>query len=99
MRHTTGDRAAGTSPAQKFAVAVKYLRAGGLGARGHILALLDCFLNLTRYDILLVLSFPVRQRKGGVLVIDFILSVLVAVVSGVICHYITKWLDSDDSDN
>lgn len=30
---------------------------------------------------------------------DFIISVLVAVVGGVICHCITKWLDGDDNDN
>jgi len=30
---------------------------------------------------------------------DAILSFLIAVVGGVPCHYIIKWLDSDDKDN
>lgn len=37
--------------------------------------------------------------KGVLFVADFIISVLIAVVSGVICHYITKWLDGNDYDN
>lgn len=31
--------------------------------------------------------------------IDFAVSVLVAVMGGVICHYIIKWLDGNDNDN
>ncbi len=30
---------------------------------------------------------------------DAILSFLIAVVGGVTCHYIIKWLDRDDKDN
>ena len=30
---------------------------------------------------------------------DAILSFLIAVAAGVTCHYIIKWLDSDDKDN
>lgn len=31
--------------------------------------------------------------------LEFVMSVLVAVVGGVICHYIIKWLDGNDDDN
>lgn len=30
---------------------------------------------------------------------DVVTSFLVAVMGGVVCHYIIKWLDSDDEDN
>lgn len=30
---------------------------------------------------------------------ETLISFLVAVVSGVTCHYIIKWLDRDDNDN
>ena len=30
---------------------------------------------------------------------DMVISILVAVVGGVICHYIIKWLDGDKHDN
>lgn len=30
---------------------------------------------------------------------DFLTSVIVAVMGGVICHYIIKWLDSDEHDD
>ena len=46
-----------------------------------------------------LLSYPIRQRKGGADLVDAIISFLVAVTAGVACHYIVKWLDSDDHDN
>lgn len=30
---------------------------------------------------------------------NFMLSLLVAVIGGVVCHYIIKWLDGNDKDN
>nr|DAR25929.1 MAG TPA: hypothetical protein [Caudoviricetes sp.] len=45
-----------------------------------------------------MLSYPIRQRKGGVQV-EVVISFLVAVMADVTCHYIIKWLDSDDMDN
>lgn len=48
--------------------------------------------------ILSVLSFPDRQREGGGYV-EHLLSLLVSVMGGIICHYIVKWLDRDDNDN
>ena len=39
------------------------------------------------------------QQKGGANMSDAILSFLIAVAGGVTCHYIIKWLDSDDKDN
>ncbi len=30
---------------------------------------------------------------------DLLLSLLVTVVGGEVCHYIIKWLDSNDHDN
>lgn len=37
--------------------------------------------------------------KGVFHMCDIAASILVAVVGGVICHYIIKWLDSDDNDD
>ena len=34
------------------------------------------------------------QQKGGLSVLDVLISFLVAVAAGVACHYIIKWLDS-----
>ena len=49
--------------------------------------------------MLVLLSYPIRQRKGGDYLHDVLISVVVTVVGGVICHYIIKWLDSDNHDN
>lgn len=38
---------------------------------------------------------PLDRYRKGVLVMDIFLSFLIAVGSGVACHYIVKWLDSD----
>ena len=46
-----------------------------------------------------MLLYPIRQRKGGVHMQDAIISFLVAIMGGVACHYIIKWLDSNDDDN
>ena len=35
------------------------------------------------------------QQKGGLSVLDVLISFLVAVAAGVACHYIIKWLDGD----
>ncbi len=53
----------------------------------------------TRCDMLVLLSYPIRQRKGGVLMYEVLLSIIAAVVGGVICHYIIKWLDGGKHDN
>jgi hypothetical protein len=45
-----------------------------------------------------MLSHPIWQQKGGVQV-EVVISFLVAVMADVTCHYIIKWLDSDDMDN
>ncbi len=37
--------------------------------------------------------------KGVCEVLDFTISILTAIVGGVICHYIIKWLDGSDNDN
>nr|DAO22720.1 MAG TPA: hypothetical protein [Caudoviricetes sp.] len=37
--------------------------------------------------------------KGVRDLVEVIISFLVAVAAGVACHYIIKWLDSDDDDN
>ena len=36
------------------------------------------------------------QQKGGLSVLDVLISFLVAVAAGVACHYIIKWLDGDE---
>lgn len=45
-----------------------------------------------------MLSHPIWQQKGGVLV-EIIISFLVSVMAGVASYYIYKWLDGDGSDN
>ncbi len=32
-------------------------------------------------------------------IVEFLISFLIAVMAGVACHYIIKWLDGDDNDN
>jgi hypothetical protein len=39
-----------------------------------------------------------RQRKE-VIALTYIISFLVAITAGVACHYIIKWLDSNDKGN
>lgn len=39
-----------------------------------------------------------RQQGGGV-DMEFFVSFFIAVMAGVACHYIIKWLDSDDMSN
>ena len=52
------------------------------------------------YGRIIVLSRPIRQRRGGVYaVLDFITSLVIAIVGGVACHYIIKWLDGKGEDN
>ena len=34
-----------------------------------------------------------------VFIMDVVVSFLVAVMGGVVCHYIIKWLDRDESDS
>lgn len=53
----------------------------------------------TRCDMLVLLSYPDRQREGGDCLYDIAVTVIAAVVGGVICHYIIKWLDSGKHDN
>lgn len=43
---------------------------------------------------MLMLPPPILVRKG-VLTMEFIISFIVAVAAGVVCHYIIKWLDGD----
>ena len=53
----------------------------------------------TKCDMLVLLSYPIRQRKGGEIMQEVLISILAAVVGGVICHYIIKWLDSGSNDD
>ena len=50
------------------------------------------------HDIMAMLSNRYLATGGGV-VMEVITAFLVAVASGVACHYIIKWLDSDHKDN
>ena len=51
-----------------------------------------------RYDKINVLSYRYLATGGGVRM-EVITTFLVAVAADVACHYIIKWLDSDDKDN
>lgn len=50
-----------------------------------------------KYDILLLLSHPIRRRRGGVAMQE-IISFLLSIEAGVICHLICKWLDRNCDD-
>ena len=49
-----------------------------------------------RYNIYVAHRYP--QQGGGVRM-EFFASFLITVMAGVACHYIIKWLDSDDKGN
>ena len=38
---------------------------------------------------------PILARKGGAYM-DYLLSFIIAVMAGVVCHLIIKWLDGDE---
>ena len=40
-----------------------------------------------------------HPQQGGGVCMEVVISFLVAVLAGVACHYIIKWLDSDDKSN
>ena len=47
-------------------------------------------------------NFYVAHRypqQGGGVHMEFFISFLIAVVAGVACHYIIKWLDGDNKSN
>ena len=41
---------------------------------------------------------PIPQQGGGVRM-EVVISFLVTVLAGVACHYIIKWLDSENKSN
>ena len=48
------------------------------------------------YDILKKLPPLYWYQEGGVPYVEYLLSFIIAVMGGVVCHYIIKWLDDDD---
>ena len=48
------------------------------------------------YDILKELPPLYWYQEGGVFLLEILVSFLVAVTAGAACHYIIKWLDSDE---
>ena len=50
------------------------------------------------YDTLFVLSHQYLATGGGVCV-EYIVTFIVTVAGGVVCHYIIKWLDSKHKDD
>ena len=50
------------------------------------------------HDIMAMLSYRYLATGGGVWM-EVILSLIVTVVGGVVCHYIIKWLDGGHKDN
>ncbi len=49
-------------------------------------------------DIIWMLSYRYLATGGGVH-LEIIVTFLVTVVAGVVCHLISKWLDRHDKDN
>ena len=39
------------------------------------------------------------RNREEVSIVEFLISFLIAVMAGVACHYIIKWLDGDDKSN
>ena len=39
---------------------------------------------------------PYTGIRKGVPYVEYLLSFIIAVMGGVVCHYIIKWLDDDD---
>lgn len=50
-------------------------------------------------DIIVLLSYPFRQRKGGAGLTEYLYPFLISVMAGVVSYYVCKWLDGDDHDN
>ena len=50
-------------------------------------------------DIILELSLPIWQQKGGVVMTDILISFLISVTANVVSYYVCKWLDGNSSDN
>ena len=38
---------------------------------------------------------PPPKQEGGASIVENLMSFIVAVMAGVACHYIIKWLDGD----
>ena len=49
-----------------------------------------------RYNVYVAHRYP---QQGGGVNMEVLISFLVAVLAGVICHLICKWLDSNDKGN
>lgn len=69
----------------------------------HSMSLLNIYYYkwriLSYYVIVLLLSYPIRQRKGGVHMLTIVTALIISVVADVISHLICKWLDSNGNDN
>ena len=46
-----------------------------------------------------LLSTPYWQQEGGDSRVDIFIAFTISVMAGIVCHYICKWLDGNDSDN
>lgn len=56
------------------------------------------FANFDKICHACLVVIPDRQREGGEY-LEILTSFLIAVMAGVACHYIIKWLDGDNHDN
>ena len=63
-----------------------------LREQGRFLHLIVYIVENARLCYTLLVTAPRLVRKGGVLV-EMLVTFLVAVAAGVACHYIIKWLD------
>ena len=48
------------------------------------------------YNLCVAHRYP---QQGGGVCMEVVISFLVAVLAGVACHYIIKWLDSENKSN
>ena len=48
-----------------------------------------------KHDIITLLLPSIERRKGVLPVKEVLISFIITVVAGVVCHRINKWLDGD----
>ena len=63
-----------------------------------LMACRKCHTYLKTHDIISMLSYRYLATGGGVQM-EVVITFLVTVAAGVVCHLISKWLDRHDKDN
>lgn len=72
------------------------LQAGFSG--NSLKSLYIAFYNFTHYATIFLLSLPIPTTEGGASM-EYIISLIISVIAGIISHYICKRLDGKNCDN